>query len=363
MIADFWPKAAVIAENNFIHKSLSNWSYNIAVGCEHACRFCYVPDASTKKLGKMLEAYGVNDPDAQWGAYVLLRQWDPLLFDASLRGAETTKELKPDGNRAVMLCTTTDPYQTINGGDLEKTKLLSASRSYLVREALRRIRDHTLNVRILTRSPLARLDFELMKSFGDRLLFGMSIPTLNNDLARVYEPHAPAPSQRLETLRLAKKMGLNVFVAAAPVYPECDEADMKRLLEAIAPIDPVTLFMEPINIRAENVKRIEAHARLEGVELKTEVFSTPAKWREYALDQMVKFQYAADDFGLCERVHLWPDASLGSADCLKQFADRAIDDGEGGIPLKTWLECQWEKISDWPGQQKGRTKTMEAVWH
>ena len=43
---DFWFVPASIALNNFIHKSLSNWAFNIAVGCSHACRFCYVPDAS-----------------------------------------------------------------------------------------------------------------------------------------------------------------------------------------------------------------------------------------------------------------------------------------------------------------------------
>jgi DNA repair photolyase len=59
----------------------------------------------------------------------------------------------------------------------------------LVRRSLELIRDHsTLNVRILTRSPLARSDFDLFKSFGPRLLFGMSLPTLRNDVARIYEP-------------------------------------------------------------------------------------------------------------------------------------------------------------------------------
>ncbi len=53
----------------------------------------------------------------------------------------------------------------------------------------------TLNVRILPRSPLARADFDLFKSFGRRLLSGMSLPTLRNDLARVYEPKAPAFGQ------------------------------------------------------------------------------------------------------------------------------------------------------------------------
>src|SRR5678810_962788 len=116
---DFWHAPAVIAENHFVYKSLSNWAFNIAVGCSHACRFCYVPSAATIKQGPKLAEYGVKDPDAEWGDYVLLRQWDEDKFLASLRAAENTprSQLKPDGNRAVMYCSTTDPYQVIRHPD------------------------------------------------------------------------------------------------------------------------------------------------------------------------------------------------------------------------------------------------------
>jgi radical SAM superfamily enzyme YgiQ (UPF0313 family) len=70
---DFWHAPALIAENNFVYKSLSNWAFNVAVGCSHACRFCYVPSAATIKQGPKLAEYGVKDPDAEWGDYVLLR--------------------------------------------------------------------------------------------------------------------------------------------------------------------------------------------------------------------------------------------------------------------------------------------------
>jgi hypothetical protein len=88
---------------------------------------------------------------------------------------------------------------------------------HLVTRSLELIRDNsTLNVRVLTRSPLARLDFELFKSFGHRLVFGMSLPTLSDDLARVYEPKAPAPSLRLATLLAAKDAGLHVYSTHLP---------------------------------------------------------------------------------------------------------------------------------------------------
>lgn len=338
-----WSSPAVIAPNNFIYKSLSNWAVNIAVGCSHACRFCYVPSAATIKQGPKLIEYGVQDPDAEWGDYVLLRPWDELKFLASLRTAERTprSKLKRDGNRAVMYCSTTDPYQTIHHPDGESRKQLSDHARRLVRRSLELIRDHsTLNVRILTRSPLARADFGLFKSFGPRLMFGMSLPTLRNDLAKVYEPKAPAPSQRLATLHAAREAGLNVYVAMAPTYPECDEADLRSTLRAVAELKPSTVFHEPINIRAENVDRIRNHADSLGITLDTAVFSSRAAWEAYAVHSLRTVERLSSEIGLEGQIHLWPDKSLGNAPSSTRVADPSA--------YQTWLQHWWNRISEWP---------------
>ena len=181
-----------------------------------------------------------------------------------------------------------------------------------------------------------------MKAFGKRLLFGMSLPTLNNQLARIYEPKAPAPSQRLETLRAAQAAGIPVYVAVAPAYPECDAADLEATLRAVRELDPVTIFFEPINIRADNVKRIAEHARSLGVTLNTGVFASTGTWREYAVNQLVVFEALAKQLGIPDHVlHLWPDKSLASLASLAQFQRTGND-------LLPWLNHHWHKISQWP---------------
>ena len=340
---DFWHAPAVIAENNFIYKSLSNWAFNVAVGCSHACRFCYVPSAATIKQGARLAEYGVKDPDAEWGDYLLLRPWDEQKFLASLRSAENTprKLLKPDGNRAVIYCSTTDPYQVIRHPDPARQRELAEHARFLVRRSLELIRDEsTLNVRILTRSPLARADFDLFHSFGKRLVFGMSLPTLRNDLAKIYEPKAPAPSQRLATLRAAKEAGLHVYVAMAPTYPECDEAGLRATLKAVAELEPITIFHEPINIRAENVARIEEQSAETGVRLRTEVFSTRESWQDYAVNALHTVSEIAKELGIEKHLHLWPDKSLGS----QSLADRMPNPKKYLKRLEYW----WHRVSEWP---------------
>lgn len=340
---DFWHAPAVIAPNNFVYKSLSNWAFNVAVGCSHACRFCYVPSAATIKQGAALTKYGVQDPDAEWGDYVLLRTWDEHKFLLSLKSAEMTprSELKPDGNRAVIYCSTTDPYQVVHHPDPVKRRELSAHARFLVRRSLELIRDEsTLNVRILTRSPLARSDFDLFESFGKRLMFGMSLPTLRNDLAKIYEPRAPAPTQRLATLRAAREAGLHVFVAVAPTYPECDEDDLRTTLGAVADLDPLTIFHEPINIRAENVSRIETQAESLGLKLRTQVFESRQAWQDYAIESLGTVNRLAKELGIEKHLHLWPDKSLGS----QSLAGRMASPRQYVRRLEYW----WHRISEWP---------------
>lgn len=343
IFSGLWDAPATIEINHFKFKSLSNFSFNTAVGCGHGCRFCYVPDTSTKKLTPQLAALGVSDPDAQWGRYVFPRRWDEKKFLASLRRAESipAAELAPDGHRAIMFCTTTDPYQFILNPDAGIRRELNETHRHLVRRALELIRDEsTLNVRILTRSPLAREDFELMASLEHRLLFGMSLPTLNDRLARIYEPHAPAPSKRLETLRAAKVAGLHVYVAVAPTYPECDAADLHATLEAVAGLDPVTVFHEPINIRAENVERIRVHAESIGQTVNTAVFATPDSWRTYAVGQLQMVERIAGEVGLADRLHLWPDASLKTNTALFTY--------NNPLEMHRWIRRWHERVSEWP---------------
>jgi len=338
-----WSHPAVITANNFVHKSLSNWSLNIAIGCSHGCRFCYVPSSSTIKQADRLKEYGVQDPDAEWGGYVLLRPWDEDKFLASLAAAERTPlaQLNFDGNRAVMLCTTTDPYQVFRHSNAARSKELTQQALTMVSRALELIRDNsTLNVRIMTRSPLARQHFALFKTFGHRLLFGMSLPTLRNDLAKVYEPQAPAPSQRLQTLLAAKTAGLNVYVAMAPTYPECDEADLRATLTAIKMVKPLTIFHEPINIRADNVDRIAAYGRALGVKLNTQVFDTRESWRDYSLESLQTVVRVSSELKISNQLHLWPDKKLGS-----QWVVESMPKPDQYV---TWLKRRWERVSEWP---------------
>jgi hypothetical protein len=150
----------------------------------------------------------------------------------------------------------------------------------------------------------------------------------------------------------------------APTYPECDEADLRKTLAAIKALDPITIFHEPINIRAENVARIEAHAKELGVPVNTAVFADSLTWRKYAVASLLLVQRLATEMGLLDRLHLWPDADLGTkAKFLKirsnqrtgftkpqQQLARKQDEKDYHEKYYPWLKGWWNRISEWPGK-------------
>ncbi len=345
----------VIAPNNFKFKSLSSFAVNAFLGCPHGCRFCYASGTSANWQKDLLASYGVKDPVEEWGAYVLVRPWDEMAFMRSLAKAEKTPpfKLNADGNRAVMFSSTTDPYQVVRNASAEKQKMLNSLARSNMRRALELIRDHsTLNVRVLTRSPLAREDFDLFKSLGNRLLLGTSLPTLDDGLSRLYEPKAPAPSQRLKLLLDAHKEGIPTFVAVAPVFPECGYEGMVEVFNAVKEADPVTIFMEPVNIRLGIAQRIQEQALEVGKEIDMTPYTDKEAWAKYAIDTLRDAERAAEAAGVLDRLHLWPDYDdLGAKKVRKAQAE--VWDHPSGMSYDAWLDSKWNRISEWPGKDAG----------
>jgi DNA repair photolyase len=345
-IAGLHSNGIVIAPNNFISKSLSCWSVNPALGCAHGCGFCYVPDTSAGKQRKILAGYGVSDANKEWGSYVIVRPLDEGEFLRSLKAAENTPLdlLNIDGNRAVMFSTTTDPYQAIKGDNADFVKRLNLLMRSNVRRALELIRDHsTLNVRILTRSRLAERDFDIYQSFQNRLLLGTSLPTVDQGISSLYEPDAPAPKQRVQLLLNAHLNGIPTYVAIAPVFPEVAKQGMLDVFNAVKAANPLTYFMEPINIRDGIANRINERAMRTGGSIDLDLFKDRKKWARYAIQCLRDAETAAAEAGVSDRLHLWPDHSdlQTEAVLLSQEDPRAYLE---------WLNRWWRRVSEWPGK-------------
>ena len=341
-VASHWERPAVITKANLFDRSFANWAFNPIDGCSFACPFCCVPEVSTCKMAPQLAQHGINSPDGEWGNYQLLRTWDEERFLKSLDSAWDYSQVDFASNwrSAILMSSTTDPYQPIIGAQKPQGRQLQRELNRMRRRVLRLILEHSPNlVRVLTRSPLACCDFDLFKQFGPRLTFGMSVPTLREDLIRVYEPDSPPASERIKTLRRAKENELPFYIVMPPIYPDCDQNDLQATLKAVAELNPITIFCEPLNVRGSIEARV-LNCRAGSSPAAVQALAGEEAWQDYAIGCLRTVQVLSDELGILERIHLWPPKSLGNEGLIQRMPDPSA--------YRAWLDHWWRRESEWP---------------
>jgi DNA repair photolyase len=225
-------------ERGGVGKALSTgWVANFAIGCTHACPFCYV-DAIHKRLVVKIH------PEAglEWGEYLLVPE--PRSFERAVR--ET-----PWGRwrgELVLMSSTHDPFLP---------QLVPYAKAIL--EAGLK---HGVNFLIQTRSLNALQVLPLLARYRGQVIFQVSIATLSEGLRRLIEPRVPPAGARLMMLRRAKELGLRVGVIIAPIMPPVKqrpdvETDLDALMRELASIGVDQVFGEMLHIRGSNIKRLE----------------------------------------------------------------------------------------------------------
>ncbi len=107
----------------------------------------------------------------------------------------------------------------------------------LTRECLKVIARFAFSVHCLTKSTLISRDLDLLKEIDRRailpedlnvrrgVLITFSISTLDERVARIFEPNAPKPKDRLETLQIVKEAGFCAGIACIPLLPFISDSD------------------------------------------------------------------------------------------------------------------------------------------
>jgi DNA repair photolyase len=81
---------------------------------------------------------------------------------------------------------------------------------------------------------LRDLDILARMAKRDLVKVALSVTTLDPKLARTMEPRAATPSRRLDTLRQLVAAGVPTSTLVAPVIPAINDAEIERILEAVA---------------------------------------------------------------------------------------------------------------------------------
>ncbi len=186
---------------------------NPYLGCGHGCRYCYAV---------FMRKYS-HHPASPWGSFV-----EPKINIAQVLNAELRR--KKQRGRA-MLSSVCDPYQPLE------------QRYRLTRACLIALRQWGWGIDILTRSPLVTRDLDIF-SATPGVSVGFSIPTDDDAIRKVLEPHAPPIGARLNALKKLHEAGISTWVFIAPILP----MNPARLFAVVAPYVE-HLMADPLNYR------------------------------------------------------------------------------------------------------------------
>ena len=231
------PSKLTWVEKGGVGKELSDgWSLNFAVGCTHACRFCYV-DSINKRYGIKRAGPLVN---RAWGNYF----YTPENIDDAI---QKTNWKKWEGIE-VMMSSTHDAYLP---------QLAPVTRK-IITAAL----ENGVKLCVQTRSPLVKKDFDIYSKFKDQVRIQVSVATMNHDLSRLMEPRVAGPEARIEIIREAKRLGLKAGIIIAPVMPPLKirpypSTDVEEIVKAISEFRPDFIYGESLHTRGSNIKELE----------------------------------------------------------------------------------------------------------
>jgi DNA repair photolyase len=111
----------------------------------------------------------------------------------------------------------------------------------LMRSCARLLADRALPATVLTKSHLALRDLDLWSEVNRKagFVFMVSLMTLDDDLRRVFEPHASTIDERLDALCAFKAQGCATGVAAMPFLPGLSDGDdqIRLLAEGLSALD------------------------------------------------------------------------------------------------------------------------------
>jgi DNA repair photolyase len=197
----------IIARNDSPDLSFDR-SINPYRGCEHGCVYCFA---------RPTHAYLGLSPGLDFESKLFIKPNAPELLERELSSPSYVPKV-------IAIGTNTDPYQPIE-------------RRYKIMRGILEVLERAGHpVGIVTKSALVLRDLDILARMARRDLVkvAISVTTLDAKLARVMEPRAATPPRRLEALRQLVKAGVPASTMVAPIIPAINDAEIERILEAVA---------------------------------------------------------------------------------------------------------------------------------
>jgi len=128
------------------------------------------------------------------------------------------KELATKEKGKIIVGSVHDPYQ-------------HAENSYkITRDVLKIIQEQGFSCHILTKSNLVIRDIDILSNM-EKCLVTISIATLNESVANIFEKNVPSPKERLRTVKILSGHGIKTGIAIMPILPFIVEGELKKMVK------------------------------------------------------------------------------------------------------------------------------------
>jgi len=118
------------------------------------------------------------------------------------------------------------------------------------------LQDTGWEVRLLSKSPLIRkIADSLSKDQKNRVIFGLSTGTIDDEIARAIEPACPAASKRCEALRWLQDNEFRTFAMLCPIMPQPMDQFIEKMKDLIRPERCEHVWAEIINVRGLSMQK------------------------------------------------------------------------------------------------------------
>ncbi len=202
--------------------SIGDYCINPYIGCTHACIYCYAHYYTKLR--------GYSEP---WGSYIYVKVNAPDLL---------SREIRRKKRGVVYLSSLTDPYQNIE------------SRYELTRKILDILMRNGWPVIIQTKSPLVLRDIDIIGNMEANV--GFTIITLDENLRKLFEPHAPPVSDRIDALMKLKEEGIRTFTFIGPILPKMSVRELINIVEEVKDYADV-IYFDRLNFKPGIFNRID----------------------------------------------------------------------------------------------------------
>jgi len=193
----------------------TDYSINPYTGCSHGCVYCYAPYILRERR--------------EWGKFV----------DVKINAPEVLiKEMRTKKKKDILMSSVTDPYQSLE----KKYKI--------TKQLLERLKNTKFVVSILTKSTLVLRDLNLLKKMKCEV--GLTITTLDEKAAKIFEPGAPSPNERLKILSYLKISGLKTYIFFGPLLPFISDVDLEKTIDRFSMVRPDYILIDKLNIKGRN---------------------------------------------------------------------------------------------------------------